>query len=93
MPQTELKNWRYDAKCIPYPPGIFFPPQSGDYHAARLVCMECPVRVVCLEQQLLLEYRGEEAYGMLGGKTPRERRQMLRAGWAPVHITDRRVQQ
>ena len=54
---------------------MFFPETGGSVREAKRVCAGCPVRGDCLEYAL---DRGDIAYGVLGGLTPRERRELLR---------------
>jgi WhiB family transcriptional regulator, redox-sensing transcriptional regulator len=77
------ERWRDEASCKGLKPGIFVPPidvpESVAYAFARQVCDGCPVRLDCLEYALA---RGHElnrnVSGMWGGRTPRERRRIVR---------------
>jgi WhiB family redox-sensing transcriptional regulator len=53
---------------------MFFPEPGASAQAAREVCAECPVRVDCLTEALA---RRDIAYGVRGGLSPVERRQLL----------------
>ncbi len=53
---------------------LFYPDEGGNYIIARRICADCPYRAACLD--LALQRR--EAYGMWGGKSPNERRRILR---------------
>lgn len=60
-------------------------PEGKDQKRARVVCMGCPVRAICLAEAL--DNRIE--WGVWGGLTERERRQLLRqrpdvTSWAAV---------
>lgn len=51
--------------------------ERGRYHrikSAKAVCMTCPVRVECLEWAL----DTKQPYGVWGGKTERDRRELLK---------------
>lgn len=58
-------------------PDMFFNTDEGDrsqYATARLLCSECPVKDLCLSYAL----DAGEPFGLWGGFSPPERRQMLR---------------
>ena len=59
-------------------PDAFFSIEEGARAAAAKICMRCPLREPCLEWAL--ETRQE--FGVLGGKTPAERRKIRRGGGA-----------
>jgi WhiB family redox-sensing transcriptional regulator len=71
--------------CTRHDPELFFPDRqlrpgrnSEDdpwVAAARRVCAGCPVRLECLRTAL----DNREDYGIWGGTTPDERRDMLRS--------------
>jgi WhiB family redox-sensing transcriptional regulator len=68
--------WRSQARCRDLGWRVFFPepeegPQSDE---AKAICAECPVEPDCLQYALT----AKEDYGVWGGTTPRERRQMRR---------------
>ena len=76
-------NWMRKAECRDVDPELFFP-DSGDVHAvevAKLVCESCPVADQCL--QFALE--SKERYGVWGGRTERERRNMHYRGTRRQH--------
>lgn len=70
--------WQDHAECAGVDPDLWFPDKSGDVivtiRAAKAVCYRCPVRVDCLEFAL---DHGEQ-FGIWGGKTVKERRQIRR---------------
>ncbi len=68
-------RWRDDATCREVDAEAFFPEPGASPYAAKRVCAVCPVRVECLTDAL---NRRDIAYGVLGGLTPRERRELLR---------------
>lgn len=77
-------DWFDQAACRTHPTQIFFTnnndnrPDSRDERAAKAICVDCPVRVDCLAFGL------EERFGIWGGRTPRERRQIRRIARRPV---------
>lgn len=68
-------DWRDRALCAETDPEAFFPEKGGSTRAAKRVCASCPVRAECLEFAL----DGEERFGIWGGLSERERRQLYRA--------------
>ena len=79
--RTEREGWRSEASCLGMPPGevdrIFYP---GSYSnkltaEARAICATCPVKQDCLSFALSLR-QGDDTYGIFGGTTPEERKQL-----------------
>ncbi len=70
-PQVDL-GWQDRALCAEVDPEIFFPEKGGSTRAAKSVCRSCEVRAECLE--FALEH--DERFGIYGGKSERERRQL-----------------
>jgi WhiB family redox-sensing transcriptional regulator len=72
-------TWHALAACRGKDPAIFFGPDRPVDDAwadtARKVCDRCPVRAPCLAEAL----DAGEKYGVWGGTTPDERRQLLQA--------------
>lgn len=69
-------RWFDEAACRGIDPGLFHPAR-GDYaveRQARQVCAGCPVRAECLAHALTFH----ELYGIWGGTSARERRDMRR---------------
>jgi len=73
--------WREDALCRGLPNIMFIPaPRKGrpmvrEYNKAKAVCDKCAVSGDCLSFAL---DNGFNEYGMYGGMTPAERRELLR---------------
>jgi WhiB family redox-sensing transcriptional regulator len=65
-------DWTALAKCKGMTDALF--PEAADQKRARLFCQGCPVRFQCLAEAL--DNRIE--WGVWGGMTERERRQLLR---------------
>lgn len=68
-----------DRACAEVPTEVFFPAYIGpgrlnDSNVARMVCGPCPVRDECLSYALTTRQR----YGVWGGRTETERREILR---------------
>lgn len=73
------RGWMIKASCSDAPANIFFlenepAATKAQVAKARALCDVCPVQVRCLEYAL----NNKEHYGIWGGKSPRERREMLR---------------
>lgn len=64
----EKNQWRNHAACRSFPPDIFFPGLGESPELAMSICAECPVREICLEENL------EEFAGIYGGTSGRQRR-------------------
>ncbi|WP_281245664.1 WhiB family transcriptional regulator [Propionibacterium cyclohexanicum] len=78
-----MEDWPLRAKCRGMNDALF--PEGKDQKRAKAVCMGCPVRPQCLAEAL---DNGIE-WGVWGGMTERERRQLLRQrpevkSWAAV---------
>jgi WhiB family redox-sensing transcriptional regulator len=72
-----LATWTRDAACADADPDLFFPADSrSPALEAKELCAKCRVRSDCLEYSLAA---GEE-FGVWGGLTEKERRNVLRAG-------------
>ncbi|MGL4831179.1 MAG: WhiB family transcriptional regulator [Propionibacteriaceae bacterium] len=80
-------DWTLKAKCRGMEDALF--PEGADQKRARQICMGCPVRSECLAEAL--DNRIE--WGVWGGMTERERRQLLRQrtdieSWRAVLLSD-----
>lgn len=83
--ELDRPGWMADGACVGIKPAIMVPvtntkmDEDALYAFPRTVCSVCEVRERCLEYAL---DRGIElnrnTSGMWGGKTPRERRQIIR---------------
>jgi len=71
-------TWRDLASCAEADPDAFFPEKGGSTRKARQVCAACPVAAQCLDYAL----EREEPFGIWGGMTASQRRQLLRRGRA-----------
>ncbi len=72
---ADQARWHDQATCREVDPELSFPEAGGGGRAAKRVCAVCPVRAACLDDALA---RRDTAYGVLGGLTPSERRELLR---------------
>lgn len=76
-----LDGWAKRAACLGTDPEVFHPTVSRDgqncYEPARAICAGCSVTEECLAFALTTQARGFE-YGMWGGMTPEERRDLRR---------------
>ena len=61
-------DWTVDAACIGMEDDIFF--ENAYVKEAKAICMDCPVRLLCLEAELK---HPTSNYGVFGGATPNER--------------------
>lgn len=68
-------KWVERALCAQTDPEAFFPDKGGSVRAAKQVCVECPVRLDCLQWAL----DNDERFGVFGGLTERERRKLKKA--------------
>lgn len=71
------KDWMVHALCFTdkeIKPKIFSPPKGSSGSEAKKVCDICPVKVDCLEYAIA----NHENENIWGGKTPTERKRMLR---------------
>jgi len=66
--------WRSRALCVGADEDLFFPQTGKSARAAKAICARCPVRMRCLAEAL----DNGETYGVWGGLTPEERRQLKR---------------
>jgi WhiB family redox-sensing transcriptional regulator len=73
-------EWVHRARCKDEDPELFFPvgttgPAAAQIDEAKAICMQCEVRVQCLEWALTT---GQDA-GVWGGMSEEERRALRRA--------------
>lgn len=69
------ETWRQQGICSHADPDIWFPGtgQSAKAKLAIELCLQCPVRIECLEAALTAE---DEERGIWGGTTMKERKEM-----------------
>lgn len=72
MSLAEASEWTLLARCRDMADALF--PEGKEQKRVRSLCMGCPVRSECLAEAL--DNRIE--WGVWGGMTERERRQLLR---------------
>ena len=77
-------EWMDEGNCVEHPPGLFFPSDGVGVEVAKKVCVDCPVREVCLEYALV----NRVDHGVWGGTSERERRRILkrRSVTSPVSV-------
>lgn len=80
---TKREHWVEDAKCRGQSVSVFFPVfdlwQNDEtrWGLARKICAECTVTKECLN--LVIELKDtDDKWGMFGGLTPEERRDLRR---------------
>jgi WhiB family redox-sensing transcriptional regulator len=69
------RPWTAHASCRLADPELFFAEDADTEYALR-ICSGCPVREECLDWALVTE----AAYGVWGGTTEEERRQLRHSG-------------
>lgn len=79
IPPMAGSDWMRRAACTRMEPDIFYPVGDGAYaremtEIAKQACLSCPVRAECLRRAL----ETGERYGIWGGMTPEERRDLAR---------------
>jgi WhiB family redox-sensing transcriptional regulator len=67
-------DWQSRALCRGAEPDLFFPERGSPGDSAKRVCVNCEVRLDCLEYALA----NSERYGVWGGLTERERTRLRR---------------
>ena len=67
-------GWMASALCAEVATDLFFPEKGSSPRPAQRICAECPVRLRCLRYAL----DHDEQYGVWGGLTGHERRQLKR---------------
>lgn len=73
-PVNEERPWMVFGACRDMDPELFFPQSSETASQATAVCATCAVRAECLEYSL----EARERFGVWGGLTEKQRRQLLR---------------
>ncbi len=76
----DMPDWRREARSREIPADLFFtePGEISNYREARLVCAGCPVRAECVDDVLAWERPGQR-HGVVGGMSPVQREQVVRA--------------
>lgn len=67
--------WVLDANCAGTDPEAFFPEKGGSTREAKRICSRCTVQAECLDYALGLG----DLFGIFGGLSERERRQINKA--------------
>lgn len=75
-------DWHKHVLCSRTDPGLWFPEPGEDETPAKVICGRCPVRAACLAYAL----DTNEQYGIWGGLSPKERREIRRRERASRHI-------
>ena len=71
---TLRQSWYERAACLEADADSFFPEKGGSSRPAKRVCAGCIVRTECLAYAL----DNDERFGIWGGMSERERRQLKR---------------
>lgn len=72
MDEWEKLAWMQQGKCHGMDPDLWFPERGQPTEPAKAVCRTCPVQQRCLDYALDVG----ETWGIWGGKSARERRQI-----------------
>lgn len=71
------EEWMERASCVNQDPQLFFPEKRRSTLPAKKICWEkCPVRLECLAKALYDERVGDRRWGVFGGLTPTERKEL-----------------
>jgi WhiB family redox-sensing transcriptional regulator len=73
-PIDDERPWVVFGACRDVKGNTFFPMTREESQRALAICSTCPVQLECLEYAL----EARERYGIWGGKTEKQRRQLLR---------------
>lgn len=76
VPKSETEEWKAESACQDHDPDLFFPDRGEDTDTAKRVCAGCTVRRECLTYALTTP---RERYGIWGGTSGRERRNLTLA--------------
>ncbi|MCW2622209.1 MAG: transcription factor WhiB [Frankiales bacterium] len=75
-PVVEKWEWQLQGSCRGMPSEVFFHPEgergprrAGREAAAKAICAQCPVQLICREHALA----SQEPYGIWGGLSEHER--------------------
>jgi WhiB family redox-sensing transcriptional regulator len=74
LPAVADRRFMDKGMCRGLDPDMFFPERGGPTREAKVVCQACAVRDECLEYAL----DNAEKFGIWGGTSERERRQLRR---------------
>ena len=80
--EWEDRSWMERAECKGLDPELFFGEKGVSNEPAMRVCESCVVRELCLQWAL----SHNETYGIWGGTSAQERKQ-LRRGWRLPNIS------
>lgn len=77
------ENWRRRALCRQYDTEMFFEENKGRYadqqvHLAKKICGQCEVRLACRAYALHWHQVQGDLYGVFGGMTQKERKELLK---------------
>jgi WhiB family redox-sensing transcriptional regulator len=72
---ADTEPWMAKGRCAETDPEVFFPEKGGSTRQAKQVCRGCEVRVECLDYAL----RTDQRFGIFGGLSERERRELKRS--------------
>lgn len=92
--ESERLAWRVEAACKYLPTELFFPIGHGpraqsQTNVAKAVCNACAVRAQCLEYALAANAQ----YGVFGGMSEEERREVRRQLGQEYELAERRLEE
>jgi WhiB family redox-sensing transcriptional regulator len=89
MPLQDSYEWQYSGLCREVDPESFFSPEAERgapkarrEDAAKALCLRCPVIEECREHALAVQ----EPYGVWGGLSEAERREIFERVPRPQHV-------
>lgn len=74
---TQNAVWQDFALCQEFDPALWYHDDDSNYDEAKAICARCSVASMCLEYALARE-SGDSAFGVWGGLSPKERRNLRR---------------
>lgn len=70
----KAEPWQQDALCAQVGGDAWYPEKGESTLAARIICLDCPIRTTCLREAL----DRDERFGVWGGYSERQRRRLKR---------------
>jgi hypothetical protein len=72
--EPQILQWQSDAMCAQTDPEAFFPEKGGSTRKAKIVCLGCEA----IQQCLVYALQNQEDFGIWGGHSERERRELIK---------------
>ena len=80
-------EWMIEGLCNQADPEMWFATHPAEVKKAVDVCMDCPVRLLCANYAIA----NEEEYGVWGGLTEQDRRQLRSKKTSRAGISNKRT--